>query len=283
MWGLVRQFSLVFFLLGLAAQAHAAYTIYVYNSGVDTVAEGSGTINTAGITLFGNTGNFIPDVRASVARIAIGTGTSTQWQGIAGPASFGIGGGFFTSSVTGDFVGIVGVNNSIRLPNGYVSGTALANTARWNNQSLAIMGLTVGTYVWTWGAGPTLDSYTLVIGSAPPQPQTITFANPGDQALGTSPTVTATASSGLGVTFTSATPGVCTVTAGGALTLIALGNCTINANQAGNGAFQAAPQVGRSFNVVAARPAAVPALGAGSLGLLAMVMAMVGVLGLRRR
>ena len=80
--------------------------------------------------------------------------------------------------------------------------------------------------------------------------QTITFNNPGAQTFGTTPTLSATASSGLIVSFTSATTSVCTITSGGALTFVALGTCTINADQPGNTAISAAPQVQRSFEVI---------------------------------
>jgi uncharacterized protein YhjY with autotransporter beta-barrel domain len=79
--------------------------------------------------------------------------------------------------------------------------------------------------------------------------QTITFNNPGAKKFGTTPTLTATASSGLAVTFTSATTGVCTITNGGVLTFVTTGTCVINANQAGNANYAAAVQVQQSFNV----------------------------------
>ena len=87
-------------------------------------------------------------------------------------------------------------------------------------------------------------------------PQTIGFANPGPQNLGTTPTLTATASSGLTPTFASATTGVCTITSAGALTLVVEGTCTINADQLGNGIYAPAPQVTQSFAVVKASQAA---------------------------
>jgi hypothetical protein len=87
---------------------------------------------------------------------------------------------------------------------------------------------------------------------AAPASQTITFNSPGPQSLGTTPTLSATASSTLAVTFSSSTTGVCTITSGGALTFVTAGSCTINANQAGNGSFAAAPQGSRTFNVLAA-------------------------------
>lgn len=51
------------------------------------------------------------------------------------------------------------------------------------------------------------------------QNQNITFPNPGDQTFGTTPTLTATASSSLPVAFSANTTAVCTVTTGGTLTL----------------------------------------------------------------
>ncbi len=54
--------------------------------------------------------------------------------------------------------------------------------------------------------------------------------------------VSATASSGLGVTFTSATPSVCSVS-GSTVTALTSGTCTIAADQAGNSTYSAAPQV----------------------------------------
>ncbi|WP_168389243.1 hypothetical protein [Xylophilus sp. Leaf220] len=142
-------------LLASAASAHAAYTIYIYQSGADVAASGSGAINTAGITLFGNTGNFIPDTSPNVARSLVGQGPSTQWQGITGPTSFGTGGTTFASSVTGTVIGIVGINSSIRLQPGYVSETAMQGTGIWTNRTLASLGLTVGTYTYTWARVPT--------------------------------------------------------------------------------------------------------------------------------
>jgi hypothetical protein len=80
--------------------------------------------------------------------------------------------------------------------------------------------------------------------------QTITFANPGAQTFGTSPTLTATGgASGNNVTFTSSTTGICTVTSGGVLTTVAVGTCTINADQASSGNYNAATTVSRSFAI----------------------------------
>jgi hypothetical protein len=84
-----------------------------------------------------------------------------------------------------------------------------------------------------------------VVGSG----QTITFGALSDKIISdTPPTLSATASSGLTVAFTSATTGVCTVS-GTSVTFVGPGTCTINANQSGNGTYSAAPQVQRSFAI----------------------------------
>ncbi len=89
-------------------------------------------------------------------------------------------------------------------------------------------------------------------GQATQAAQTITFNNPGPLTFGASPTLTATASSGLMVTLTSATTGVCAITSGGVLTTVGPGTCTIIANQPGNAEYLAAPQVSQGFAVISA-------------------------------
>jgi hypothetical protein len=77
--------------------------------------------------------------------------------------------------------------------------------------------------------------------------QTITFGELASRGLADPPfAVSATASSGLPVSFTAA--GACTITEL-TVTVTGAGPCTITAWQAGNADFEAAPAVARSFNV----------------------------------
>jgi uncharacterized protein YjdB len=91
------------------------------------------------------------------------------------------------------------------------------------------------------------------------QSQTITFAKPGAQKVGTPLTLKATASSGLTVTFASTTTSICTVS-GTTATFIAAGTCTIQATQAGNSTYAAATPVSQSFTVNAAAPVLVTSI-----------------------
>jgi hypothetical protein len=110
-----------------------------------------------------------------------------------------------------------------------------------------------GTFTYNGDASNNAVSATgsLTITQAP---QTITFGALASQAAGAAPfSVSATASSGLPVTFTSLTPDTCTVS-GSTVTIIGSGTCTIEASQAGNNNFAAATPVDQSFTVTAASP-----------------------------
>ena len=93
---------------------------------------------------------------------------------------------------------------------------------------------------WNFGVGPARAN------------QTITFGNLANRTMLQSPvTVTATASSGLPVSFSTTTPTVCTSGGpnGGTITLVGAGTCTVKADQLGNASFSPAPSVSRSFTV----------------------------------
>ena len=82
------------------------------------------------------------------------TGYAAAFNGyhgsINGPEGFGS--SIFTraSFGSGDRVGIIRTLDVV-VPSGYVSGTALSSSATWNSATVASLGVTPGTYVWSWG------------------------------------------------------------------------------------------------------------------------------------
>jgi hypothetical protein len=97
-----------------------------------------------------------------------------------------------------------------------------------------------------WNAAPQVTR-TFAVSTAD---QTISFpALTGVRLDQAAPVPAATASSTLPVTYSASTPGTCSATSAGVITLLHVGTCTIAADQAGNGSYNPAPQVSRSFSI----------------------------------
>ena len=146
-----------------------------------------------------------------------------------------------------------------------VTGSGTIATASDVVSNIDVSGLNDGTLtlsvVLTDVAGNAATAVTHTTTLDTRSAQTITFAQPSEQNFGTTPTLSATASSNLTVSFVSNTTGVCTVTSAGELTFVTVGSCSITATQAGNSdAWLAATAVTQSFTIAAVVPAA-PTIG----------------------
>nr|WP_314524877.1 Ig-like domain-containing protein [uncultured Brevundimonas sp.] len=162
----------------------------------------------------------------------------------------------------------VSVNFNMTTPidlSGSITGvrTSMAIASELAHGSVSISGYVVTYIPATNYAGP--DSFTFtaigvggtsVIGTVSltvdQGTQAISFGALSNALLSAAPlTLSATASSGLAVTFFSDTTAICTVS-GTSLTLIQTGTCTIRAEQSGNATWAGAPSVSRSFTVTPA-------------------------------
>jgi hypothetical protein len=148
--------------------AHAAYIMTISQVAANVVTTGSGSIDTDALTAH-NTTITAPQVEPNFGALIVGPAGNafpsiTQYSGVSGPTIFGSGDTETPSSGSGSAVGIIGSVSYIYVPQGYTAGTDLGmSTDTYTNQSFSSLGLTPGTYTYTWGAGPTADSLTVNI------------------------------------------------------------------------------------------------------------------------
>ena len=152
---------------GLSAQlAQAGYILTLQQVGLNVLATGSGPIDLTGLT-GGSSVAVDPRITGSSAFIRTGAfgSTADSYTGFTGPTNFGSGFGTSASSGSGNPVGVAGQAGFILVPKGYVSDNALSDTSIYNNTTLSSLGVTPGTYVWSWGTG--LDQkFTLEVRAA---------------------------------------------------------------------------------------------------------------------
>ncbi len=157
--------------------------------------------------------------------------------------------GMLSNQVYGTAPFAVNATASSGLAVSFASTTASVCTVSGNTVTLVMGGMctiqaTQAGNTSYAAAIPVSQSFTVT-----PEAQTISFGALPNQVYGTAPfAVSATASSGLAVSFASTTASVCTVS-GNTVTLVMGGMCTIQATQAGNASYAAANPVSQSFTV----------------------------------
>jgi hypothetical protein len=142
--------------------AQAGYTVTLQQVGPNVVATGSGAIDLTGLT-FSQSGSFVPGISASFVS-SVNTGPTSSMVDVyfkpSLPSGFGSGGETNANSGSGDPVGIAAIIRHnpwvpqglfLVVPSGYVSGRALSDMAIYSGKTFASLGVTPGTYVWTWG------------------------------------------------------------------------------------------------------------------------------------
>jgi len=150
----------------------AAVTMTGVESGGDVVFTGGGTLNVDALTLDGSLGGFA-FVRPTPSALVVGTGTYVSYTSasITVPDPLGPGTTAFNPvTFPGDDFGVingVGGDAFILVPNGYTSGASLSGSMTLVGTDFATVGLTPGTYTWSWGTGPTADSFTVIIAPEP--------------------------------------------------------------------------------------------------------------------
>jgi PEP-CTERM motif len=169
--------SFVFLALGAIAapSAQAKFVAVFEEVGSNVVETGAGTLDLSDL----NPGAFPtltePEVIPNMGIFTAGTiGSEGQFSfSSTGPDIFGSGPATIASSSSGDFTGVGGGTSGIVVPINYVFGDPLSNTSTYLNASFASLGMTPGTYVYSWGTGEHADTFTVIVGAgAIPEPST---------------------------------------------------------------------------------------------------------------
>lgn len=166
--------------IGMTFTARSSATIDVSQSSPDVVSmQLSGTINTNGLTETEESLYYDPYVDASNAELVFDTMRSLcfVYTGfLTDPSPFGEGTYIVASQVSVDEFSTFMLNGSmpsIALSAHYSNESAL-NASMEFDSTISGMGLTPGTYEWTWGTGTNADSLTINIGAVP-EPSTWWF------------------------------------------------------------------------------------------------------------
>ena len=156
----------------LASSAQAGYVVTLQEVGSDVVATGSGPIDLTDLT-FVRSDAATPRIWPALGIIRTGppvASVDVYTGAIVGPASFGIGGLAVANGGNGDMVSYSNANIGLVVPSGYLSNDPLSSTSPWLGQTFLSLGVTPGTYEWTWGNGPN-QNFSLIIGTtAVPEP-----------------------------------------------------------------------------------------------------------------
>lgn len=165
------------------AARSADLNITVQQVGSDLVISTSGFVNSTGLSVQGqatDSGRINPSFFLGGSILVTGPAASfiyERYTGVSGSSAFATGSQTIASSGSGDPFGIVsnGTNSNFYLPINFVSGSSITSSSTYNNNTISGLGLTLGTYNWSWGSGATAGTAQMTISNVP---------EPGTYALG---------------------------------------------------------------------------------------------------
>ncbi len=182
--------TLTLAVLVAAGDARAGILITLEQVGLNVDETGNGQIDLTGLKFDGTADPDSYGMNPSVGFVNLRSADHhvDVYTASSGPSHFGSGGLVGTSTSSGSIFGLDGSVRYIFVPLGYTSGTTISNTCSFDNSTFASLGLTEGTYTYTWGTGGADHTLTVQIGpAAVPEPSTAILALTG--AVASLPTV----------------------------------------------------------------------------------------------
>jgi hypothetical protein len=170
--------------LAFASSAQGAVVVNAVETGGNVVFTGTGSLSTLAWEQIGGEEDFAFIDPGKILLVgetpSVAAFRFFNPDNFVGPTDFGPGGQTFADSgsggnadgsIAGDIFGLFFDSKQLIVPGGYKQGTALSGTSTYNNATLAGLGMTVGSYTWSWGFDTRdADSFTLNVGSLNPVP-----------------------------------------------------------------------------------------------------------------
>ena len=159
---------------GITTPAKGVVIVNAVESAGDVLFTGSGSINLSTLTFdFDNSGK--SGFEPVFGTIRLGPEVPTPidiYDGVTQVplSSFGsdLSNVFHRASTgSGDVFAALSQYNEIEVPRGYLSGSALNESATFTGETFATLQLNTGTYIWSWGTGGTYDEFVLNIKDVP--------------------------------------------------------------------------------------------------------------------
>lgn len=148
--------------------AHGAAVITISEQGPNVVVVGTGSFYTEGLSFLYTADPMSGQIQADVAHVIVGEAAITRADTynvdfMTGPFLIGSGTNFYIADLSsGDCFGLF-AGFYLTVPTGYVSGDPLASSSTFLGHNLQSLGLSKGSYFWSWGTGVNADSLTLNI------------------------------------------------------------------------------------------------------------------------
>ena len=158
-----------------APSARAAYVTTFEEIGSNVIEVGGGALDLTDLIRVGGifTKLFVTPNGPSYASGTKGDQGDIYEGPLSGPANWGPGVTTFANSSSGDLVALNPSGAEIIVPDDYEFGDPLSETSTYLGASFASLGLTPGSYVYTWGTGDHADTFTLnVVAGSVPEPST---------------------------------------------------------------------------------------------------------------
>ena len=157
-----------------ALPAPATVIVNAIEIGGNVVFAGGGTLNLADLVTGSPTAinaGIVPS--GEIALLGANPTTSAPVNfyegGVVSPGPFGPGGATTGDLGSGDRFGVY--QTSVVVPASYNSGDLLNGSITFTGATFASLGLTPGTYIWSWSEEETADSFILNIGGSSTVPE----------------------------------------------------------------------------------------------------------------